>query len=80
MFGEQNHILLEETQIVSRETSIDRMFHVKHPGNMIYFDYAATSYPKPRSVQDEIKRVLVDYGGNAGRGDYPLAKYESIPL
>lgn len=40
---------------------------------MIYFDNAATSYPKPRCVYEEIENVLLNYGGNPGRGGYPLA-------
>lgn len=41
---------------------------------MLYFDYAATSYPKPLAVGAEMLRVLTEYGGNPGRGDYGLAK------
>ncbi|MEG2406336.1 MAG: aminotransferase class V-fold PLP-dependent enzyme, partial [Clostridiales bacterium] len=40
---------------------------------MIYFDNAATSYPKPQCVYKEIKKVLTRFGGNPGRGSYPLA-------
>ncbi|WKV07595.1 aminotransferase class V-fold PLP-dependent enzyme [Thermoanaerobacterium sp. CMT5567-10] len=39
---------------------------------MIYFDNAATSYPKPESVYDEIDRVM-RYCGNPGRGSHRLA-------
>lgn len=40
---------------------------------MIYFDNAATSYPKPRRVYEEMENALINYGGNPGRGSYPLA-------
>lgn len=40
---------------------------------MIYFDNAATSYPKPTCVYKEMENVIVNYGGNPGRGGYPLA-------
>ena len=40
---------------------------------LIYFDNAATSYPKPRSVIEETVRCMTDYGGNAGRGTHALA-------
>lgn len=53
-----------------------KLFHVKQWQErfaMIYFDNAATSYPKPKCVRDEMIKVLKDYGGNPGRGGYPLA-------
>ncbi|MDO4542524.1 MAG: aminotransferase class V-fold PLP-dependent enzyme [Bacillota bacterium] len=40
---------------------------------MIYFDNAATSYPKPPCVYQEMENALINYGGNPGRGSYPLA-------
>lgn len=40
---------------------------------MIYLDNAATSYPKPAEVVNEIVRCLTEYGGNPGRGGHPLA-------
>lgn len=40
---------------------------------MIYFDNAATSFPKPREVNREILRYLTRYGGNAGRGSHKLS-------
>ena len=39
---------------------------------MIYFDNAATSFPKPRRVCDEAVRAITEYGGNPGRGAHPL--------
>lgn len=40
---------------------------------MIYFDNAATSFPKPREVNREVLRCLTCYGGNAGRGSHALS-------
>ena len=40
---------------------------------MIYLDNAATSFPKPRSVGEEMKRCVDLYGGNPGRGAHSLA-------
>lgn len=40
---------------------------------MIYFDNAATSFPKPREVSKEVLRCLTRYGGNAGRGGHTLS-------
>lgn len=40
---------------------------------MIYFDNAATSYPKPRSVTREVNRCIRDYCGNPGRSSHRLS-------
>ena len=40
---------------------------------LIYLDHAATSYPKPLAVRNEVMRCLCDYGGNPGRGDHALS-------
>lgn len=40
---------------------------------MIYFDNAATSFPKPRRVVEEQMRCMQFYGGNPGRGSHALA-------
>lgn len=40
---------------------------------MIYLDNAATSFPKPRAVRDEVMLCLSEYCGNAGRGAHALA-------
>ena len=40
---------------------------------MIYFDNAATSFPKPRRVAEEQMRCMQYYGGNPGRGSHALA-------
>lgn len=40
---------------------------------MIYLDNAATSYPKPKTVIDEVKRCLEEYCGNAGRSGHRMS-------
>lgn len=40
---------------------------------MIYFDNAATTFPKPRAVYDEVLRCMTQYGGNPGRGSHALS-------
>lgn len=40
---------------------------------MIYFDNAATSFPKPATVIKEVKRCLTEYCGNPGRSSHRLA-------
>lgn len=41
--------------------------------NGIYFDHAATSYPKPTCVLKAVERALTEEGGNAGRSGHALA-------
>ena len=40
---------------------------------MIYFDNAATTYPKPGGVIRETNRTIKKCGGNPGRSSHPLA-------
>ena len=40
---------------------------------MIYLDNAATTFPKPQSVTDEVYKCLMEYCGNPGRGSHTLA-------
>ena len=40
---------------------------------MIYFDNAATSYPKPKAVIAAHRRALDRFGGNPGRGAHKLS-------
>ncbi|MBQ8186143.1 MAG: aminotransferase class V-fold PLP-dependent enzyme [Clostridia bacterium] len=40
---------------------------------MIYFDNAATTYPKPPAVLRKMRDVMRDSGGNPGRGSHRLA-------
>jgi cysteine desulfurase family protein len=44
---------------------------------MIYFDNAATSWPKPESVAEAMKEAIVEYGANPGRGGHELAQRAS---
>ncbi len=40
---------------------------------MIYFDNAATSFPKPNIVYDRIMKSMSEYGANPGRSGHKLA-------
>lgn len=40
---------------------------------MIYFDNAATSFPKPDKVYDKIMKVMKEYGANPGRSGHSLS-------
>src|SRR5699024_7280815 len=40
---------------------------------MIYFDQAASSYPKPQIVQEKMMNALANYSANPGRGEHRLA-------
>lgn len=40
---------------------------------MVYFDNAATSYPKPQVVYDAIMKSMIDYGANPGRSGHKKA-------
>lgn len=40
---------------------------------MIYFDNAATTWPKPSGVKKAIATALDEYGANPGRGSYKMA-------
>ena len=39
---------------------------------MIYFDNAATTYPKPKEVYDFMDNFYRNYGGSYARGSYNL--------
>ena len=39
----------------------------------VYFDHAATSWPKPPEVLSAVERALAELGGNPGRGAHRLA-------
>lgn len=41
---------------------------------MAYFDNAATTYPKPECVYEEMDKFYRSSGANAGRGNYQLAQ------
>lgn len=40
---------------------------------MIYFDNAATTFPKPNEVYDSIMKAMKEYGANPGRAGHKLA-------
>ena len=40
---------------------------------MVYLDNAATSFPKPKCVINEVKRCLTQYCGNPGRSSHTMA-------
>ncbi len=40
---------------------------------MIYFDNAATTYPKPHSVISAMTRALIEYGANPGRAGHSMS-------
>ena len=41
---------------------------------MIYLDNAATTFPKPSAVTDEVIRCIKTYCGNPGRGSHFMAR------
>ncbi len=45
---------------------------------MIYFDNAATSFPKPKIVKDSLKDIFYKYGGNPGRSGHKMAMNTSF--
>ena len=42
-------------------------------GGLCYLDNAATSFPKPKRVSDEIRKCLLSYCGNPGRSAHSLS-------
>lgn len=40
---------------------------------MIYLDNAATTYPKPTSVQNAVANALRSYGANPGRAGHRMS-------
>ena len=43
------------------------------PQTTVYFDNAATTFPKPQSVLNSAYECMSEYCGNAGRGSHPIA-------
>ena len=43
------------------------------PRGTVYFDHAATSWPKPPGVAEAMNHALTELGGNPGRGAYSMA-------
>jgi selenocysteine lyase/cysteine desulfurase len=46
----------------------------RREGELVYFDHAATSFPKSAAVEEAIFDVLRRAGGNPGRSTHPLAE------
>lgn len=44
---------------------------------MIYWDNAATTYPKPKPVRECMSNALIQYGANPGRGGHAMAFHTS---
>lgn len=44
---------------------------------MIYFDHAASSWPKPETVSQAMLEAVAEYGANPGRGGHQLANQAS---
>ena len=40
---------------------------------MIYLDNAATTYPKPKTVYQNVMSAMTEYGANPGRGSHAMA-------
>ena len=40
---------------------------------MIYFDNAATTFPKPNSVIESVNSAMIQYGGNPGRSGHKFS-------
>lgn len=40
---------------------------------MIYLDNGATTYPKPKSVYENVMKAMTEYGANPGRGSHAMA-------
>lgn len=47
---------------------------------MLYFDNAATTYPKPEQVYKEMDRLTREYAVNSGRGSYKKAENASAVI
>ena len=40
---------------------------------MIYFDNAATTFPKPRTILPALQNAVLYYGGNPGRSGHTIS-------
>jgi len=64
----------------------DRNYHensgesIHIPDRIVYLDNAATSFPKPPSVAEEMVRAVNEYGGNPGRGSHILSRQASSKI
>ena len=51
--------------------------HPEEEDKIVYLDNAATTFPKPQSVYLDANDFYINHGGNAGRGNNPLARSSS---
>ena len=56
------------------------LLNVKRGMELNYLDNAATSFPKPPSVAQEMARAINEYGGNPGRGSHILSRRASYKI
>lgn len=47
---------------------------------MIYLDNAATSFPKPQQVYEEVLNCMKNYGANPGRGSHDMAFKSALKI
>lgn len=47
---------------------------------MIYLDNAATSFPKPQEVYDEVLNCMKNYAGNPGRSSYDMSVKAALKI
>ncbi|WP_332692387.1 aminotransferase class V-fold PLP-dependent enzyme [Halalkalibacter lacteus] len=47
---------------------------------MIYFDHAASSYPKPKTVADAMHNAVSTFSANPGRGGHKLAEQARVVI
>lgn len=47
---------------------------------MIYLDNAATSFPKPREVYEEVLKCMENYAANPGRGSHDMSIKASVKI
>jgi selenocysteine lyase/cysteine desulfurase len=52
---------------------INKPEHLTESNLNLYFDNAATSFPKAPGVADAMKELLENYGGNAGRSSHKIS-------
>ena len=47
---------------------------------MIYFDNAATTFPKPREVINEVNKAFSLYGANPGRSGHDMSMQTAMAV
>ncbi|WP_396126279.1 aminotransferase class V-fold PLP-dependent enzyme [Anaerobacillus sp. CMMVII] len=48
--------------------------------SIIYFDQAASSFPKPETVAVAVAKAISEYGANPGRGGHQLANHAAAMI